>query len=132
MTEKELLAAVRQVAQLTGWRVYHTHDSRRSEAGFPDLVLVRDRVLYRELKTARGRTTPEQDAWLEALRATGADADVWRPQDLTDGTVAFQLQRGQWPASPSFAAETERRVRLARQRRALLANKGRRLAPPGA
>jgi len=70
-----------------GWLVYHTHDSRRSQPGFPDLVLVRDRVLYRELKAATGRVSAEQQVWLDRLERAGADAAVWRPGDI-DAVVA--------------------------------------------
>ena len=68
-------------AQWRGWMVYHTHDSRRSEPGFPDLVLVRERVLFRECKTDTGSLTPEQSQWLDRLVKAGADASVWRPAD---------------------------------------------------
>lgn len=85
MAEAQFLAAVRQLAQLCGWRVYHTHDSRRSEPGFPDLAMVhpgQKRIVFAELKTATGRTTAEQDAWLVDLDAAGAEAYLWRPADL--------------------------------------------------
>lgn len=75
---------VRYVARLYGWAVYHTHDSRRSDPGFPDLVIVRERVVVAELKTERGRVTPEQEAWLAAFRAAGVEAYVWRPSDWED------------------------------------------------
>ena len=32
-----------------------------------------------------------QEAWLEALRATGADAGIWRPESLTSGRIAREL-----------------------------------------
>ena len=70
---------VREARRL-GWLVYWTHDSRRSPAGFPDLALCRERLLFRELKTGRAKTTPEQDRWLGALRTAEADAGVWRPE----------------------------------------------------
>lgn len=61
------------LARLYGWRAYHTHDSRRSAPGFPDLVLVRPpRLIFAELKTDTGRVKPEQEAWLEALAEVGA------------------------------------------------------------
>lgn len=65
-----------------GWRVYHTYDSRRSEPGFPDLVLVRPpRVLFVELKVGRRRLTDDQTAWLELLaRCDQVDAFVLRGQ----------------------------------------------------
>jgi len=84
MTERDWMAKVIEAARWMGWLVYHTHDSRRSEAGFPDLVLVRDRVVYAELKSERGRLTPQQREWLDALGATGAEAYVWRPTDWDD------------------------------------------------
>ena len=42
MTEREWQAQVVSAAQALGWTTYHTHDSRRSNKGWPDLVLVRD------------------------------------------------------------------------------------------
>lgn len=87
MSEAELLAAVRQLARLSGWMTYHTHDSRRSEAGWPDLALAnvrQGRIIFAELKTATGRTTPQQDAWLAALAAAGCETAVWRPADLPE------------------------------------------------
>lgn len=68
-------------AEWHGWAVFHTYDSRRSNPGWPDLVLVRDRVLFRELKTNSGRLSVEQAACLNRLTAAGADAKVWRPRD---------------------------------------------------
>lgn len=80
-TEKAFQAEVVKLARRHGWKCYHAFDSRKSAAGFPDLVLVRDRVLFVELKTATGTTSPDQDIWLEALRAAGAEVHVWRPAD---------------------------------------------------
>jgi len=72
---------VTDFADWHGWAWYHVTDSRKTKPGFPDLVLVRERVLYRELKTDTGRLTPEQAGWLNRLTAAGADAGVWRPRD---------------------------------------------------
>ena len=96
MSEKSLQDSVMDLARALGWRAYHTHDSRRSPAGFPDLVLVhprQGRLLFRELKTMRGRVTPDQEAWLADLIAAGQDAAVWRPSDLLDWTI-FDTLRG--------------------------------------
>jgi len=90
--ESVLLGQVRTLAALYGWLPYHTHDSRKSEPGFPDLCLVRgDRLIFAELKTQRGRLTAAQTAWLDKLRATHAEVYVWRPSDLP--VVAAILRR---------------------------------------
>ena len=81
MTEEEWLQQVRELARLKGWRIYHTRDSRRSDPGFPDLVLVRgDRLIFAELKREKGRLTESQRTWLAALEET-AETHVWRPSD---------------------------------------------------
>ena len=93
MTESELQANIRELAKLLGWLTYHTHDSRRSEPGFPDLVLVgHGRMLVRELKDARGRVSDEQRDWLEAFDRAGVDQGVWRPADWLDGTIERELR----------------------------------------
>ena len=79
MKEKHFQSLVVFYARSRGWRVYHTYDSRRSEPGFPDLVLVRNEVLYRELKAEKGRLTDAQKAWGESLTKAGANYAVWRP-----------------------------------------------------
>jgi VRR-NUC domain len=63
------------------WRHYHTRRSTGSVAGFPDLTLWRERVVFAELKTERGRVTRDQWAVLDGLRAAGAEVYVWRPSD---------------------------------------------------
>jgi hypothetical protein len=81
-SEAELLALVREAAGRFGWRSYHTHDSRRSEAGFPDLVLARGgELIFAELKSERGRVSETQRAWLADLEAAGCEVHVWRPSD---------------------------------------------------
>lgn len=70
------------VARMYGFKTYHTLRSKGSEAGFPDWVLVRERVVYLELKRERGRLSPAQREWLRALLDGGAEAYVVRPRDL--------------------------------------------------
>lgn len=73
-SEAALQERVIGLARFYGWRHYHTHDSRRSAAGFPDLVLLRPpELVIVELKTAKGPIRPEQREWLEELTAV-ADA----------------------------------------------------------
>jgi hypothetical protein len=92
-TEKQFQAAVVEYAELNGWLIYHTYDSRRSNPGFPDLVMVhrgegeavprRCRLVFAELKTERGRTSLAQAVWLEALgriAAVGGACINWTPK----------------------------------------------------
>lgn len=83
LTEKRWMAQVIALARMLGYRVYHTWDSRHSQGGFPDLVLVRrPRVIFAELKREDGRVTREQQAWIDELRACGQEVHIWRPSDL--------------------------------------------------
>jgi hypothetical protein len=92
MSERALQDVVLQAAAVSRWLVYHTHDSRRSQPGFPDLVLAKGgRLLFRELKTQKGTLTKEQQRWIDALRAAGADAGVWRPRDWGRGAIIAEL-----------------------------------------
>lgn len=92
-TEAAFLSQVIALARLCGWRVFHqrpglTRSGRWCSAtqgdgvGFPDLILVRGGTLVvAELKVGRGKATAEQVDWLDAFRATGCAAGVWRPAD---------------------------------------------------
>ena len=87
MSEAQLQEAIRQAAMYQGWLCYHTHDSRLSEPGFPDLTLVYPRtgkLTFWELKSATGRVSSEQNEWLDALRAVTEPplVEVIRPADL--------------------------------------------------
>jgi hypothetical protein len=97
------LAASITEAQLQDWtyklcktlriRFYHTKDSRGSAKGFPDLVLLGPSgLLFRELKTSKGRITAEQQEWLDDLTAIGHDAAVWRPIDWVTGRIQAELK----------------------------------------
>ena len=70
------------LAKLHGWEVWHTHDSRRSREGWPDLAIVRGgRALFREIKRGGQMPSQHQRRCLHMLEAAGLDADVWRPSD---------------------------------------------------
>ncbi len=82
VSEKAFMAEVVALARRHGWLVFHTTDSRKSQAGFPDLVLLRgNRLIVAELKTATGKLGADQKTWIEAFAAAGAMACVWRPGD---------------------------------------------------
>jgi hypothetical protein len=83
VSEKQFQQQVMDLARYSGFLVYHVFDSRRSDPGFPDLVLCRPPlVLFAELKSERGKLRPEQREWLEALRGCeSVGARLWRPSD---------------------------------------------------
>ena len=92
--ERELQDAVVEMALLLGYLVYHTHDSRHSAKGFPDLVLCKPRrLIFAELKDEHRAVTKEQEQWLEALRACGLETWVWRPESWTSGLVEQVLRK---------------------------------------
>ena len=99
ISEADFQSQVIQLARTLGWRVAHfrvVRVQRRDGSirymtpvqadgtGFPDLVLVRDRVIFAELKAERGRTSPEQDAWMAWLSSAGAECYLWRPSDWNE------------------------------------------------
>lgn len=81
--EADFMAVVIGMAEQFGWRWHHETDSRRTNAGWPDLVLCKPPVLIvAELKTEKESPTDDQQAWLDDLGACGVWATVWRPSDL--------------------------------------------------
>ncbi len=89
MSETELQNMILKEAKRFGWRSYHTHDSRRSQAGFPDLVMTNGRrLIFAELKTQVGDPSDKQREWLADLETTDAEVYLWRPSDL-DGAIAI-------------------------------------------
>jgi len=82
---------------LTGFHVEKSLDVEKnrknvSVKGWPDWTIRGPRgVLFRELKSQRGRVEPEQQEWLDALTAAGADAGVWRPEDLLSERIQREL-----------------------------------------
>lgn len=94
MSEAQLQAAVLALARWLGLRAWHDRDSRRNGAGLPDLILIGPSgVLWRELKTAKGKLRPAQEHWGSDLRTAGQDWDVWRPADLKGGRVKEEMEK---------------------------------------
>ena len=82
-TEKAFLDAVVELATLCQWLGDHTYDSRRSQAGFPDLVLVKKKqLIFAELKTPKGKLSDSQITWLEALGGVDIESYIWRYEDV--------------------------------------------------
>ena len=56
MTEKDFQAQIVELIGVLGGMVYHTHDSRRSAPGYPDLTIV-TRGWAADLRRAEGGQT---------------------------------------------------------------------------
>jgi hypothetical protein len=92
VTEAALLSHVVELAHMLGWACVHFRPALTKHGwrtpvqgdgkGFPDCILVRDRVIFAELKSDTGRLTPEQMAWFNRLTSAGIEAHIWRPADL--------------------------------------------------
>jgi hypothetical protein len=104
MNEAQLTKEVVKRAHEQGWIVAHFHRLPTQKGGwrtpvaadgkgFPDLVLVRERVIFAELKAGYRSARPEQVRWLERLQAAGAEAYIWRPPDLELGLIDEHLSR---------------------------------------
>lgn len=107
LSEKELQRCVIDTAHVFGWRVAHFRSVpvkrgprviwetpvQADGAGFPDLVLVRDEVLWIELKVGGNTLSATQADWLEALRAAGQEALVWTDADWFAGVIEARLRR---------------------------------------
>jgi hypothetical protein len=69
ISEKDYQQQIVDLARLQGWRVFHCFDSRRSEPGFPDLILVRGiTMLCMEVKREDAKMDTAQQVWLDLLQ----------------------------------------------------------------
>lgn len=83
VTEKEFQSQIKDLARLFGWKYYHTWRSIHSPAGFPDCVLAKPpRLIFAELKSEKGKTSQEQDEWLNILAECGQEVYLWKPRDV--------------------------------------------------
>ena len=107
MSEADLMRAVTDLASILGWEWAHFRPAQTAKGwrtpvsgplgkGFPDLVLVRvrdGRLLFVELKTTKGKPSPEQDHVHAALaQVKGIGAYLWRPWHLDSGEIATVLR----------------------------------------
>lgn len=118
-SEADWERAVVQVAHLHGWKVAGFRAAvvgkswqtpvRHDAKGWPDLVLVRDRVIFVELKTKTGRVRPEQTEWIELLEAARQEVYVWRPSDFDWAVKVLAKRIGDGTVGSGSGAEGGRR-----------------------
>ncbi len=90
--EEEWQKQVVDLARLLGYRVAHFRPAKTAKgwrtavsadgAGWPDLVLVRERTIFLELKREQGKLSEDQAVWIRSLHAAGAEIYVVRPRHL--------------------------------------------------
>lgn len=98
MSEKDWQALIVSFARAHGWWVFHPHDSRRSEPGWPDLTLIRGReLIFVEVKKHNGKVSPEQANVIEMLEETGAEVHVWWPKDEPEVRARLSQPRARRP-----------------------------------
>jgi len=90
MLEADWMVAVGEALDWLGWRWIHHRPGRtgsgwvtatqgNAAAGFPDVLAIRPpRVLFLELKTDKGRVSPQQEDWLAGLKDSGEEAHLIR------------------------------------------------------
>ena len=87
LTEKDFQDQIVAEAVDQKWLVFHDHDSRKNNPGYPDLTLVKaGRIIYAELKrqSKKAKLSPDQEFWIDELsKASGENVmvAVWRPSD---------------------------------------------------
>lgn len=89
-SEKDWQDMVEQYAHLQGWKFWHNNNPRMSNAGLPDLILYRDRIVWAELKVRdrngkAGRVRPAQQEFYADITRAGGEAYVWTWPDDWDG-----------------------------------------------
>ena len=94
ISEKEFQAQVIEFAHHHGWNIAHFRPARTAKGwrtavsadgnGFPDLVLLRDRIIYAELKSEKGILWGHQDLWRKWIVGGGGEWYCWRPGDWKD------------------------------------------------
>jgi len=98
LTEGAFQKVVIELAQRFDWKVMHplpgvSPKGRWSTAtqgngrGFPDLTLVRERIMFVELKADGRYLSVWQKMWRDSLLAAGGEWHCWKPAQWFDGTV---------------------------------------------
>jgi hypothetical protein len=92
----ELQRALVQLAQHHGWICAHFSPvqdirgvwrtpARADGKGFPDLILVRDRLIAIEVKGDGDKMKPDQKKWMTAMLDAGIDFYIATPKNWRDG-----------------------------------------------
>lgn len=96
ISEAKFQAMVEELAVTCGWTAFHLNLPMRSPAGFPDLVMFRERIVFAELKSRSPRTgragklSPWQIEYAHTIQKAGGEYYSWLyPDDWEDVKVAL-------------------------------------------
>jgi len=92
MTEKVWQGQVMALARQLAWKSYHPYRSDKSQPGWPDIALVRDRLILLELKTEKGKLSDAQKDWIRRLTMANAEIYVARPRHLDELARVLQAR----------------------------------------
>jgi 3',5'-cyclic AMP phosphodiesterase CpdA len=103
LTEKALSDNIVALARMLGYLVHRdpTWRATGADPGYPDLTLAREgKIIFVELKADKGKLTPEQMDWADAIDGTHRDSGyemrpwyyVWRPSNWYAGEVEAVLR----------------------------------------
>lgn len=134
LSGRNLQKSIIPLARLKGWRIAHFPPVKTDRGwrvgvaadakGWPDLVLVRDRLIVVEIKGDGDSMRPDQSEWLAAFRMAGVECHIWRPRDWLNGEIEEILSRrlvtseglswarGMWEAKGQTITRPNRRTRL--------------------
>ena len=102
MSEDDLEQALREFCLRLGLFYYHTHDSRGSEDGFPDCLIVSEDkawIIFAELKNQTRKPTFKQASWLRVLGVVASlsygrvRVFLWRPSNWISGDIEREIRR---------------------------------------
>lgn len=89
--EAEFQGQIIDLAHICHWYVAHFRPARTKYgwrtpvaadgAGWPDLIFARERLVFAEIKSVKGKVSPAQQIWLDVLRAAGCEVYAWWPTD---------------------------------------------------
>jgi hypothetical protein len=101
MVESDLQKAVIGRAQFLGWKVMHPLPGKTGKGwatstqgdgkGYPDLTLVRERMMFVELKAEGKYLSVEQKLWRDWIIAAGGEWYCWKPLQWFDKSIDMIL-----------------------------------------
>ena len=94
ITEAQFQDLLIDLAHLFSWKVAHFRPAftkrgwrtpvQADGKGFPDLVLVRERIVWVELKAEGAKLSEEQGWWRDWLLEAGGEWHTWKPSDFDE------------------------------------------------